>query len=174
MPPALGLGMPFSASPRYTIPIILTPEHPVALGPVWQGDAGLIRLAALEPVNAPCFTVHQETEVFIAWDLQWEDMVCEHYLLISGELNYQVSGPHDYRLIVPLLISDGHQETQITMHGQTVEVTLNGQSVRYQLNSSALIKFHEELIANRHGTYRLLEISSCEELTISFIHTQAK
>jgi hypothetical protein len=177
VPSALCLGMPICAEPAYLLPTEQTAKAPAAIGPMWRTEDTWTRLAELAPEVQPQLTVTRQTRSAVAWSLAWplssNKHVFEEFILRSGALTYRVDCPGETQLVIPLLINDGAQQTDITESADLISVCLGEHSVSYALHAvsgAQPVTWHIDPAeqANRHGIYRLLAVQLCTEIDISF------
>ena len=155
-PIGLGLGMPLCAEPSYNVPAELTPDIPTTIGPEWYDGSSWVRLAATTPTPMQRLANVRTKADVVQFSVQWDGDLREHYRVSDGQLQYRVESPQPCRLLVPIIVSDGSQESQIDLGGTDLTVHLGGHSLTVSAADGAQLELDDQRCANRHGIYRLL------------------
>lgn len=190
IPLELGLGMSFSANPKYLLPKESIAKDPVAIGPVWQQGDQWISLASLSDGLDSEMKIFQESLKGVIFSITYKHSkssakVIEHYELKSGSLKIHTQvwlkeiPVKMLHFRVPLLSTNGACESQIQSHAGLYNVDYK-QSRLSILYDSARIQsaISKSRIANRNGLYHSLNLSAEEssiriELRLSRIQASA-
>ncbi len=173
VPLELGPGMPFTASPKYELPAGLISPAAAAVGVEWRTEAGWARLAGATVQRADVTIANDnssaaeadsaeadvpEQTVTIRYTLVDAPTVTETYRLAAGRLRVssRVEGGMPVRMTAPLLETDGQAAGELRALEGRVHVDYRGAELMVAFDDEARYGFGTELIANRHGVYRLL------------------
>ncbi|MBN1351512.1 hypothetical protein JXJ21_19015 [candidate division KSB1 bacterium] len=155
-PSELALSTGIVAKPKYRT---ATPAFPqfIAIGPSWQNRFSQFELlAAMAPQQYSVEITRQEQAV-VEFRVTYETSrtVVETYALTPEQLEVMVSvGDGPVRVTVPLLLTDGEAESEISQDETGFSVTYRGTCYRAEtLNSDVKIRRQKVQAPNRNGIY---------------------
>ena len=172
LPPALPLGLPFAAHPSYTLAPGTAPvSAPLALGPEWDREGAVQRLAAWsEGLTAAVKPLEQGTDRVAFEAVYRKDGVAVFETCRISRDSVAIAcraetgrGPvRPLRYSVPVLVTDGAATTSVVRTERTLAITLGQAGVAVAWSAGLGADLREEQFANRHGVYRALVLTAPE------------
>lgn len=168
MPLELGLGMPFAGQEKANFLMAEGthgPAGPVAIGPVWQQDGSWVALAGLSEGLSHKLDVLSEKPEVVEFALEHaagKMAVQQVYRLSEGQVVIRSAVKRDgqpverLRFVVPLLVSDGQQQSTIESQAGKASVHYRGCLYEISFPASAVARMEDEVYVNRMGKYRSL------------------
>ena len=172
VPIELGPGMPVTAGPSYTVPPEHRAESNAAVGSAWRIGGQWRRLADLSETLRPRVRVETQTSQEVAFTVEYLEqgtgvMVRERVRLTPGRVRLaaEVAPPagqivETVRMLVPLLVTDGDEESAITLSRGLAEVRYRGATLTVRFDPALPADLDERPVGNRNGLYRVLAISA--------------
>ena len=172
VPVELGLSMPFTGTPRYSMPATYLSNGNVAIGPCWQEHDRWVCLADLCNNLASRFRQEYcESRDCVAFAVEYASnsrnvAVTEEYRLSEGRLDIRsriddasaAVGP--IRFQIPLLVTDGETRSSIRKDKGRVDVTYRDAMMTVCFDESLDYWIDTKLRGNPNGLYELLVIQS--------------
>jgi hypothetical protein len=172
LPPALPLGMPFAAHPKYQLaPGVAFPALATAMGPEWDHGGGVRRLAEWESPIASALRVVEETPQCVAFEVTYRKKghtVRETCRLTSEGLDVVCSVEtagvpvQPLRYLVPILVTDGAVRSVVTRAASSLRVALGGAAVDISWSPAISATLRPGEFANRHGVYQALVLEAAD------------
>ena len=171
VPLELGLAMPITTTPVYT----LAPEHladrNMAIGPEWRRDGTWQRLAALSDGLTCRLQTDCETRARVAFRLTYHHAesgaaIVESYDLQEGVLHYRAEATVDgapadaIRLIVPILATDGEAHSTVRQSPGGLSVDYRGARLAVSFDESLSAELSDKLAGNRNGLHQCFAITA--------------
>jgi len=172
VPPELGLSMPLASEPHYHLPDDAVPDRSTTIGPEWRFEDGWHPLAAAEQgVTCRVETTQRDADR-VAFALQWHHdaaglEIDQRYTLTTDTLTLDTSlrradgnAAPAWRLVVPLLVTDGDATSQFAKGSGRVTVRYRGAQLEVMFDEARAYTIEPEPVGNRNGLYHRLLIDA--------------
>ena len=170
VPLELGLPMPFASHPAYRLGTgVLPAPEAMAAGPAWCVDGGWTALAGLsdglthelceDEASSACLRMrlamhHAPTNVGIEETLALSPEGIE----LAATVQCAGAAPERCRLMVPLLVTDGTERSEIRLETHGATVRYRGCRCVVAAGTDCAVRLDEAEYANRNAVYRSLVI----------------
>ena len=173
VPMELGVAMPFTMTPHYTVAAELRRTSNMAVGPSWLIGGERIRLADLSEGLTCRMPSSTETASDVRFTLQYNHpetrtTIEEEYRLTTGKMRLRSSVSTDGQpassvcFHVPLLVTDGDETSIIEEKAGEVSVCYRGSMLTVSFEEDLAFSIDAKQVANRNGIYRELSIEAAD------------
>lgn len=173
LPPCLPLGQPFAVHPKYRIAEGRAfPALATALGPEWDRDGAVERLASWGDAVESSVHVAEESPQGVAFEMTYhkgDQTVREAFRLadgavaIAGRVERAGQPVSAFRYVVPVLVTDGEARATVELAPTTARVALSGEAVTISWDDDVRATLRPGEFANRHGVYQALILETSGE-----------